>query len=95
MRGIPVTSVGTITAAFHESHAGSDKDVNATGRGRKIDQKYEEVIQVTGYADNVEGDVITNEPGDEMDIKDSTDPNRTYQVKSYNRTRPGEKTKKD
>lgn len=62
-------------------------------RGPKFtNQKYEEVIQITGYADNVEGDVITNEPGDEMDIKDSTDPNRTYQVKSHNRAKPGGKT---
>ena len=52
-KGIPVTSIGTITATFHESVDGSGKDPNATGRGRQIDQKYVEVKRVIKNAQAV------------------------------------------
>jgi hypothetical protein len=39
---LPSTSVGVITATFHESIQGSGKDPKATKRGRQIDQAYVE-----------------------------------------------------
>jgi hypothetical protein len=45
-KGVPVTNMGTITATFHEAVDGSERDANATGRGRQIDQKYVEEKRV-------------------------------------------------
>jgi hypothetical protein len=39
---LPSTSVGVITATFHESIEGSGKDPKATKRGRQIDLTYKE-----------------------------------------------------
>lgn len=57
-KSIPKTSVGTITAAFHAAwdpaavpppdEAGAKSADTATGRGRRIDQRYETVKRVVG-----------------------------------------------
>ena len=43
---LPSTSVGVITATFHEAVAGSDKDPKATKIGEQIGLAYEEVKRV-------------------------------------------------
>lgn len=57
-KSIPMSSIGTITAAFHASweptatppsdEAGAKSADTATGRGRRIEQKYETVKRVVG-----------------------------------------------
>jgi hypothetical protein len=57
-KSIPLTSTGTITATFHAcweptatpppDEAGAKSADTATGRGRRIDQKYELVKRVVG-----------------------------------------------
>lgn len=49
----PPSSVGVITATFHESVEAQEKDPNATGRGRQIDQKYVQVMRVVKEAQSV------------------------------------------
>ncbi|TVQ01854.1 MAG: hypothetical protein EA381_04490 [Planctomycetaceae bacterium] len=44
--GVPVTDVGTITAAFYESVPGSEKDAQATARGRQIEKRYVQVKRI-------------------------------------------------
>jgi len=45
-KNVPVTSIGVITATFHESVEGSSRDPKATARGRRIGKKYVRVNRV-------------------------------------------------